>query len=645
MRTKQSRRSRQWAAIFCIFVLFLSSLACELSDTFTWSRTLTAPSDTPVVTDTVSPADVGKISVMVDRKLIKVNLDPLGERQIDGVQLEVLELGETYLVETFDPLGRFLPTVTSIKKDREPQQEVDAVQINRTWQWSFSVGQNLDILSLMKKHLGSVQLDSLHSFSGLAWGQLGINMILPVPDVVDDNQMLDVYQTPAGHTVLLVPQGIQAGEMPSTGLGLLSPVEQVTSFSEYMVLSFFSMPAEPISAYLRAAQAMAVGDYLGFPEDDLDWAVLKVREDRAGLPLDYQPPRGIAKETVNWLNYDQRLVSSLYFIPIERVMVPCTDKDQLETVVAQFPQPGTVVNALSQPVTLHICSEVLSQSKYETVTYRTDTPTITFTPSNTFTPGPTRTPTPTGTILPSNTSKPSSTVKPSNTSAPTRTSSPKSTTATQAPSSTNASSSTSAPSSTPVPAIFDDFITSPTGYNGSYWTSIYTIGGTQGWSGAEKAFLQSVNGSGFPNIYLLKACLLGTVEFRVKTFEDGGGKFIIGWIDEAVIASMANGIYLESYSSSQAALTTLRNGTKTTTPITVSNRSTAWHTYTISWSQNPQDLSISAGISVDGGTTTLVTTNLPDERLHFIIGAIGEAAGNAAWIEIDYIKIFSNSCQ
>ncbi len=616
-----------------------------MGDARAWSRTLVAPSDTPAVTSTVDPEDMGKVSIMVDRKLIKVSLDPLGERVLDGVQVEVLELGDTYLVETFDNLGRYLPTVSSIIKDREPQQEVDAIQVNRTWQWGFSTGQNLDILPLMKTHLGSVQLGSLHTLTALAWGQSGINIILPRPDMVDDAQMMDVYQTPAAHTILLVPQDGYTGEEPRSGFGLLSPAGQVTSFSEYVILSFFSMPAEPVSAYLRAAQALAVGNYQGFPEDDLDWAVLKVKEDRAGLPLDYQPPRGISTETVNWLNYDQRLVSSLYFIPIERQMVPCTDKDQLETVIGQSPEAGAVVNALSQPVTLYICSEVLSQSKYETQTYQTDTPTITNTPKNTSTPGPTRTNTPTGTILPTNTTRPSNTVKPSSTSAPASTSTPKPATATQAPSSTITRTPTTTLTPTPVPALYDDFITSPTGYNSTLWTSIYTIGGTQGWSGAEKTFLQSVSGSGFPNIYSQKSCLLGTAEFRIKTSETGSGKFMIGWIDEAVLSSMANGIFLESYDSSQVSLSTLLTGTKTTTPITVSNRSTTWHTYTLSWIQNAQDLSLSVGISVDGGTTTLVTTNVPSVRLHFIIGVIGSGGSDAAWIEIDSIKIISSSCQ
>lgn len=619
-----------------ILGLALSTLACEFSDTFTWSRTVMAPTDTPLVTPTSSPEDVGKVDVLVDKKLIRVGLDPLGERDVDGVIVQVYELGERYLVETFDPAGRYLPSANLVVKDRQPEQEVEAVQVNRTWQWGFSTGDNLDILPLMYNDLGQIPLGTLHQYEPLQWGQSGINLIFPMLDVVDDSMVMQVYQTPAAHTALVVPQSyLQAG-----GSGRMAALSQlITSFDQFVVLSFFGMPGEPVSAYLRAAQAMPVSDYLGLDLDDLDWAILKAKEDRNGLPLEYVPPKGIAEETVHWLNYDQTFIHSLYFVPFEREEVPCTDKDQLETVIDQSPAADTVVNLLAQPVTLYICNEVLSQSKYQTVTYKTDTPTITLTPRDTATPAPTRTVTPTITQTLTGTLKPSSTSKPSSTPVPSQTST------TAPPEPTTAPTGTTAPTATTEPPLYDDFATSPTGYDDSLWTVIYTIGGTQEWRGAEKTFLQTASDSSFPNIYSNEACLLGTAQFRIKTSESGTGSFLIGWVDDPVMASIANGLFLESLNTDQVSLVTMQDGAITSTPLSVASRDTTWHTYLLSWIQDPDDLSITASVSVDGGTATVVSSTVPDVRLNFIAGAYGLAGGDAAWIETDYVKILSESCE
>ena len=621
--------------------LALSSLACEVSQTFNWSRTLVAPTNTPEISPTPDPNLVGKVDVMVDKKLIRVSLDPLGDRSMDGVEVQVYEVGGQYLIETYDSQGRYLPAAAVITKDREPEQEVAAIQANRTWQWGFRKGEYLDALPLMISDLGQVALGSVHLYEPLSWASGGINFILPAMEVIDDSTMMHVYQTPAAHTVVLVPE-----QQPSAGrsAGLGAPSRE-PFYDHYVILSYFSMPGEPISAYLRATQAMPVSDYFGLQADDLNWAIFKSYEDRSGLPLDYVPPSGIAQETINWMNYDTTFINSLYFIPFDRIEVPCTDKDQLDTVVDQEPPADSVVNVLNNPVILYVCNEVLSQSKYETVTYNTVTPSLTNTPRDTSTPAPTYTNTITETIDPSSTAKPSSTVAPSRTLTPTRTSTVQAPTATTAPSSTASQVPSITNTPTPTPSFYDDFNTSPTGYDDAIWTTIYTVGGVQDWRGGEQTFLQTVTDTGFPNLYGDPSCLLGTAEFRIKTAQTGTGKFIIGWVDDAVYASIANGLFLESLNSTQVAAITMRDGASASTSIGVTNQDSTWHTYLITWSQNPNDLSITASISVDGGAATTITSQVPDIRLNFIIGARGLTGGDTASIEIDYVKVISPSCQ
>jgi hypothetical protein len=121
-------------------------------------------------------------------------------------------MGEAYLVETIDPIGRYLPSVEIIEKDREPVQVAYTVQINNNWQWSFKTGENLSIIPLKKTHAGMVVLGTLHQFSTFQWVQFGINLIMSIPDEVVDSQMYSVYHTPGNNTFLFIPENINAGK-------------------------------------------------------------------------------------------------------------------------------------------------------------------------------------------------------------------------------------------------------------------------------------------------------------------------------------------------------------------------------------------------------------------------------------------------
>ncbi|MCJ7622392.1 MAG: hypothetical protein MUO76_02730 [Anaerolineaceae bacterium] len=372
------------------------------------------------------------------------------------------------------------------------------------------------------------------------------------------------------------------------------------------------------------------------------WASLKAREDKNGLPTDYEPLARVSEKIVNWLNFDRGFMNAIFFLEYVQEPVPCVEKDALNTVVMQSLPPDTIINGLKDQVTLYVCSEVVSQSKYETLTYVTATPTVTGTLPPTSTPAPTRTITSTTTFTPTKTTKPSNTPKPSSTSPP---ASSATTAPTTAPAATTAPTATTALTATATPLIYDDFTSDPTIFNSEIWTTANSAGGTQDWRSAEKSFYQSGSSSGFPNIYSDDACLLGSAEFRIKTSESNNGNFIIGFVDAGVYANINNGIFIESNSTSQVSLSTMAFGTKTSTPFSVCNRSTTWHTYLISWTQNSQDYSIKASVSVDGSAAVSSTTNTPEVRLNLIVGAMGFGACDQSSIEIDFIKVLSESCQ
>ncbi|MCJ7622391.1 MAG: hypothetical protein MUO76_02725 [Anaerolineaceae bacterium] len=231
------------------FIFLFTSLACEMGDMLQFPQTLMAPSPTIEITPTVNPDDIGVVSVLVDKKLIRIIMDPLGERDIDFVSTAVIDMGEAYLIENIDTLGRYLPSVEIIARDREPVQVVEAVQTHNNWQWSFKTGENLAIIPLMKTFAGTVALGSLHQFSTFQGIQFGINLIMPIPDEVDDLQIYAVYHTPGNNTFLLIPEGLNAGR----GSGLASFAPQDGLFPEYVIFSFMMMPGAPITDYIRAA--------------------------------------------------------------------------------------------------------------------------------------------------------------------------------------------------------------------------------------------------------------------------------------------------------------------------------------------------------------------------------------------------------
>ena len=635
----KKRRPPYLIILTLVFVLLFTSLACELSSTGNWTKTLMADTPTPVISPTINPDDVGKVSVMVDRKELKVNLDPLDERDVSTVNINIVEFNEAYLVETFDPNGNYLPSVNFLVKDREPVQEVTAVQKGSSWQWGFELLDTLDSRLLQTNLLGTVTLGTVHQMTALQGMANGINFIVPADILADENQLVYVFRSPGNNTVLLLPEGYAAGRTA----GLASYRLQTTEEKKFAVFSFITMPVAPLSGYIRMVQNVEVSDYLGISINDYHWAELKVQESRDGLPLDYQRPSGVSEEIINWLNYDQGLRISLYYLSSREESVYCTDKNDAEMILDQSPVAGRTLNALIDPVTLFVCNEVVSQSKYETLTYTTDTPTITNTPLPTLTASLTPTVTPTGSPIPSSTAKPSSTSRPSATVNPSSTST---TAPTTASSSTVAPSATATITSTPAPDIYDDFITSPNGYNTTVWDSPVDSGSfTRSWP-RETRLRQELDATGSMLLVSQKACLWGEAEFKILSSETGDGSFLIGFSN----SSITNAVILQSdpadTNDTQLLFAIISSGSIVSSQnVTVSTTTASFHTYRIVWAAN-DEITIKADLYVDSATSpsASITASRVENRLNFVLYNEVVSSGTS-WIEVDYIKVESDSCQ
>ena len=642
---EKKRTPSYFIILFLTFVLFFTSLACELSSTGNWTQTLMADTPTPAISPTINPDDLGKISVMVDRKELKISLDPLGERDTSSVNVNIVEFTNAYLVETFDPNGNYLPSVNFLVKDREPVQEISATQKGSSWQWGFELIDNLDASLLQTNLLGTVSLGSVHQMTALQGITNGVNFVLPADISADENQMVYVYRSPGNNSVLLLPEGYASlGTAKLASFRLQSEEEK-----RFAVFSFIAMPVAPLSGYIRMVQNVEVSDYLGVSIADYHWAELKVLESRDGLPLDYVRPSGISEDIINWLNYDQGLRLSLYYLNSQEEAVYCTNKDEEEMILDQSPVAGRTLNALIDPITLYVCNEVVSKSKYETLTFTTDTPTVTNTPLPTLTASLTPTITPTGSLVPSSTVKPSSTSRPSATVKPSSTNTTAPTTAasnTAVPSSTSAPSVTPTITNTPTPDIFDDFITSPNGYNTTVWSSPVDSGSfVRSWP-REDRLHQEVNATGSMQLITQKSCLWGEAEFKILSSESGDGIFMVGFSDSAI----SNGVILQSdpadSNDTQLLFSVISGGVVLSSQnVTVSTTTAAFHTYRIVWAAN-DEISIKADLYIDSATSpyvSIIAGNV-ENRLKFMLYNEVVSSGTS-WIEIDYVKVESDSCQ
>ena len=149
-----------------------------------------------------------------------VVLDDDYRAKTQEVVVSAIELGNAYLIETQDPLGRFLPSVDYVTKDLKPLLKVESQQIDNEAGWSLQSVGSIETSALATSSLGSSSIGQLATFLENAYGVGGINILIPVTGPFSIETQYDIFETPGSMTVLLVPSSISsAGRSP-----LMAPV-------------------------------------------------------------------------------------------------------------------------------------------------------------------------------------------------------------------------------------------------------------------------------------------------------------------------------------------------------------------------------------------------------------------------------------
>jgi len=131
---------------------------------------------------------------------ISIVLDPTQELDTSEVVVTLANLSTTYLIETADPLGRFLPSVQLVPRQDEPLQQITLPIIQVSAGWTLSSVENINLQYLREKFHKTVPLDQLISFLTRKVYGLGINIIFKVPQSIDNFQEVNVYSTPGTMT-------------------------------------------------------------------------------------------------------------------------------------------------------------------------------------------------------------------------------------------------------------------------------------------------------------------------------------------------------------------------------------------------------------------------------------------------------------
>lgn len=139
---------------------------------------------------------------------VSIVLDPNHETDTSDVVVMFVKLGTTYLIETADPEGRFLPSVQVVRRTAEQEkdvaQQIVMPQISVRAGWALRAMGSLDLQRIQKRLIKTIPLNDLNSFLKRNVHGRGVNLLLQVPREMQDFQEISIYRTPGTMTFLVM---------------------------------------------------------------------------------------------------------------------------------------------------------------------------------------------------------------------------------------------------------------------------------------------------------------------------------------------------------------------------------------------------------------------------------------------------------
>jgi hypothetical protein len=152
---------------------------------------------------------------------VSIVLDPNQDTDTNEVVVTLVNLGTAYLVETADPAGRYLPSVQLVQRSGETLQQITVPQIKVNAGWALRFISHPNVQMLKGRLLGSIPLDQLNAFLAPKVYGRGMNIILQVPQTLEEFQQINIYRTPGTMTFF-----VAGGDIEGLGGGSLLSVVQ-----------------------------------------------------------------------------------------------------------------------------------------------------------------------------------------------------------------------------------------------------------------------------------------------------------------------------------------------------------------------------------------------------------------------------------
>lgn len=211
---------------------------------------------------------------------ISIVLDPNQELDTNKVVVTLVNLGAAYLIETADPQGRYLPSVQLVLRKDEPLQQITMPQIQVSAGWTLRFVNHFNLQPLRERFHGTVSVDQLQGFLARKIYGSGINLILQVPDSVEDFQEVNVYTTPGTMTFLLIGRNDEGG-----GGGSLLSTVQVGDI-KLVAVSLMADTLEDLDPnfIIEKAQTMQGGIYVAYSESTMPLPNTGMDEEPTPLP-------------------------------------------------------------------------------------------------------------------------------------------------------------------------------------------------------------------------------------------------------------------------------------------------------------------------------------------------------------------------
>ena len=170
------------------------------------------------------------------------------------VVVSATELYESYLIETSDPSGRFLPSIQIVDKEPRPLLKVEILQTESAAQWVMNPLGELEILPLTQASLGVITLKELPNLLAQHFGFGGVNVLLPVGGTYVENEEYEAFQTLGSMTVVLLPLSFTS----TGGSGLTAPaiIEGIPWFS--ISTQIFTLQTTKISDMIRQSSSSGI---------------------------------------------------------------------------------------------------------------------------------------------------------------------------------------------------------------------------------------------------------------------------------------------------------------------------------------------------------------------------------------------------